>query len=150
MTTARAAHSRAGVTDCDRLVEHPMTALPTTASGWVTHTVNDAQRAIDKTWETGTLPPPLEHMLLIGRTVNGCVEALLWEALRLTAPEVADKLANEVAELCEAGDSFGELLWEWLQRIAAHQPISQPSLAYADIFQRIGLTSGDAVAGGTA
>jgi hypothetical protein len=117
-----------------------MPDLPTTAAGWVEYHAETAQKAWDQTWKDGGLPAPAEHMHLTTMLVHGVIEAMLWESLRLAAPEAADKLAEDVESLCESGDSFGELLYEWRERLAAGLPISG-NPTYQDVFQRVGLTS---------
>jgi hypothetical protein len=115
--------------------------LPTTAAGWATHSVESGEAAWDGIWknEGGKLPPLAEHAALSNRLVSSVFEAMLWEALRLVAPEAADRLAEDVENLCEAGDSFGELLYEWRERLAAGLPLSGAAV-YEDVWERVGLT----------
>jgi hypothetical protein len=117
-----------------------MAALPSTAAGWAALSVRTGQRVYDETWKDGALPPPERHMVLANVLVSSCIEAVLWEALRLSDPAVADRLAADITDLCEAGDSFGELLYEWQERLRADQPLSG-SLIYDDLWQRAGLPS---------
>jgi hypothetical protein len=118
-----------------------MSSLPSDAAGWVRQAVETGQRAYDETWKDGKLPEPLRHVCLANLLVHSCIEATLWEALRLANPAAADALAADTVDLCEAGDAFGELLWEWRERLQNGKPISG-SEVYEDVWRRVGLTGG--------
>jgi hypothetical protein len=114
--------------------------IPATAAGWVEHCVDLGQKAYEEIWKETGLPEPVEHMRYVTLMIGNVIEATLWEALRLADPAAADLLAADVADLCDAGDSFGELLYEWRERLAAGLPIS--GATYQDAWQRAGLTRG--------
>lgn len=93
--------------------------IPRTALEWVDHDIYFAQKRFE--WAMEHLPElvngdPREHHRSIEDQINRWVNVYLWEAVRRYAPEVADEIANSVADACEAGDVMGEWLWDWKQQ----------------------------------
>lgn len=74
---------------------------------------------------------------VVGRLVSDFGVAFLMETLRRTNPAVADAAARELWAIWDAGDSIGELTWEWRQQIAAGQPIDSGRGGEGYIFGRL-------------
>lgn len=72
----------------------------------------------------------------IAGVVNGWQQVVLMEVVRLLNPDVADRLAADMREALDAGDSLGELLWEWTDHLSRDEPISEPA-RYPSIFDRV-------------
>lgn len=105
------------------------TKIPRTAAEWIDHDLRQAQRNYE--WSSDHLEELVNgdraaHNRNIQLQISQWTTIYLWELLRRHAPVTADLAAADIAEACEAGDTFGEWLWDWQQQHAAGQSLILP------------------------
>jgi hypothetical protein len=106
----------------DALVRWPKTEAEATATQMIRALGNDAQLLYLEKWRLLEAAPPDErtpeqvrlHLMTVTAEVStiGLMHAL--RVLREVDPGRADAFARDHWDMCDAGDSFGEWLWEWL------------------------------------
>lgn len=112
--------------------------IPRTAAEWVDHDV----RATNRLYEWGSehleelvQGEPRDHYRHIAHSISTWTNVYLWEALRRTDPDLADRVAADIADACDAGDSFGEWAWQWQTELAAGQPLTLPAMPVDELGQ---------------
>lgn len=103
--------------------------IPRTATDWVDHDLHYAQQHFE--WTSDHIKELLDgdraaHNRNIRLEIAGWVNVYLWEVVRRYAPEIADRVAEDIADACEAGDSMGEWLWDWQQDRARGKGLRLP------------------------
>lgn len=86
--------------------------------------LTDWQRLYDALWKTTPEPNERGRELIIARQVDLFGTVYLLAALRQLDPVVADRAANFLAEMWDAGDSLGEWIYEWRQQLDAGKPLT--------------------------
>lgn len=102
---------------------------PRTAAEWVDHDLHFAQLHADWTSEhLGELVDGGGAALARNTRleISGWTNVYLWEALRRYAPHVADRVADDIADICEAGEAMGEWLWEWQRQHKRGEDLQLP------------------------
>ncbi len=104
--------------------------LPRTAAQWLDHDVRRAFSAYEmhRAQLDELLNDINAHVKSVERVITCWTSAYLWAALARSAPEVAERVARDIALACEAGDSFGEWTWQWADELRQGLPITLPGL----------------------
>lgn len=106
-----------------------MTEIPRTADDLLRMLMTDFQKHFDATIDPQSGGLKLDH---VAQTVNLYGLIYLLGAVRHFAPDDADKVAAELADAWEAGDSLGEWVYQWRQELEAGQPLTIPLVGDSD------------------
>jgi hypothetical protein len=99
--------------------------IAATPAEWVINAHADAASAFDNLMsrEFGNVA---EQIRIIVEGQNAYGFALAMATLNRVNPAVAQALAENLHDAAEAGDSYGEWLWQWGEELQAGAPITLP------------------------
>lgn len=129
--------------------EHAPSTFPAkNAAEFITEHLRSMQRAYTGSMKHDTSSPEFAHC--VTGMVDGFQIVILAELLRLVDPGLADRAAVEIDRYLEAGDTLGELLYEWQMSRNAGKPISEThdgTPGYVNLFKSLTERSATELAG---